>query len=77
MGYLSILSTLLTVLVKVWEQFFSDSATLARLKQKQADIRGRVSAERASLERDYLRIEAQPDKTGQDLIDSLNKDVKP
>jgi len=77
MGYLSILSSVLTILVKVWEQFFSDSATLARLKERQADIQGRITAESASLRRDYLRIEAQPDKTGQDLVDSLNKSVKP
>ena len=77
MSYLSILSSVLTVLVKLYEQFWSDSAILARLRAKQGAISARISAERASLERDYLRIEAQPDKLGQDLIDSLNKSVKP
>lgn len=77
MGYLSVIAGVLGVLIKLYMQFWSSGAILARLKERQASIQGRIDAERAALERDYQRIKDQPDKTDQALLDSLNRKGKP
>ena len=73
MGYLSLLSGVLGVLVKLYDAFWSDSAVLARLKLKLSEVQGRQNVEAARLKSEYDRIHAQPDKTGQALLDSLNR----
>ena len=73
MGYLSILSGVLTLLVKVYEQFWSDSAILARLKQKQTDVRLSQATEAVRLSEEYAKIAAQHREAGQALADALNK----
>ena len=76
MGWLSIAATLLSGLVKIWEQFGSDTAILNRLKTKQAEIKGRQEAEADRLKADYERIWGEPDLTGQALVDKLNQTAR-
>ena len=76
MGWLSLASTLLSGLIKLWEQFGSDTAILNRLKTKQADLKGRQESEAARLKDEYKRFELAPDLKGQALVDKLNELAK-
>lgn len=76
MGWLSLVSGLLSGLIKLWEQFGSDTAILARLKEKQAGVRGRQEAEAARLKAEYKRFELEPDLKGKALADKLNEIAK-
>ena len=73
MGWLSLASTLLSGLIRVWEQFGSDTAILNRLKVKQADIHGRQATEALRLKAEYERFELAPDLKGQALADKLTE----
>ena len=73
MGWLSLVSTLLSGLIRLWEQFGSDTAILNRLKVKQASIQGRQAAEAARLKDAYRRFELAPDLKGQALVDKLTE----
>ena len=73
MGWLSLASTLLSGLIRVWEQFGSDTAILNRLKIKQASIQGRQTAEALRLKEAYTRFELAPDLKGKELADKLTE----
>ena len=76
MSALSLAATLLSGLIKLWAQFGSDTAILARLKEKLAEVRGRQAAEAAALQREYDRINSSLDLTGQALVNQLNETAR-
>lgn len=75
-GALAALLPLLTGLVAVakWiAAYFSDSSKLRRLELWLERQKSRVEVERERLLAAYGRIEREPPKGGQDLLDDLNK----
>lgn len=75
-GGLSVIITILSGLaagVKWLSNYFGDSAVLRRLLLSIERQKGRAEVERERLLRAYERIDAGPDKTGQDLLDDVNR----
>lgn len=56
--------------------FFSDSAKLRRLELWLERTKAKGESERERQRADNERIDQQPNKTGQDLIDDLNQKFK-
>ena len=73
MGWLSLASGLLSGLLKVWEQFGSDTAVLHRWKVNLARKQALQQAEKDRLQAEYDRIAATPDLKGEDLLKRLNE----
>ena len=71
MGWLSLVSGLLSGLIKVWEQFGSDTAVLNRWKVQLARKQALQQAEKDRLRAEYDRIAASPDLKGEDLAKKL------
>ncbi len=74
-GSLSVIITILSGLaagVKWLSNYFGDASILRRLQLKIERMRGRAEVEKERLLRSYERIDAEPDKTGKDLLDSVN-----
>ena len=76
MGWLSLVSGLLSGLIKVWEQFGSDTAVLNRWKVALARKQAFQQAEKDRLQAEYARIAATPDLKGKALVDKLNELAK-
>lgn len=70
---LTILAILLRLGNGIWERFFSPSATLKRWEEWAIQRKTRTEDERARLKAEEERIDKEPPKTGQDLVDELNK----
>ena len=70
------MSGLLSGLIKVWEQFGSDTAVLNRWKIALARKQALQQAEKDRLQAEYDRIAASPDLTGQALLDKLNETAR-
>ena len=73
MTYLTIAISVLGVLISLYRQFFSAPAMLAKLQLKLEALKARQQVEAERLRATYARINAEPDRRGQDLADSLNK----
>lgn len=78
---LSLAFTLLGLLLSgariVYEIFFSPSAKLARWEKWAAEGKAAARAEKDRLRATEDRIDKEPPKSGQDLIDELNKKSGP
>lgn len=76
LGLLIPLISFAVALVKWWLNYVSDSSVLRRLQLSLEAQKARMEVEAERLLRAYDRIQAEPDKTGQDLTDSLNEKFK-
>lgn len=75
-GSLSVIITILSGLaagVKWLSNYFGDSAVLRRLLLSIERQKGRAEVEKERLLRAYDRIDHDPDKTGQELLDDVNR----
>lgn len=76
MGWLALVTTFTGLLVRLYKQFWSDSAMLKRLELKYAALQARQQVEAERLKATYQRIEHEPNLTGQALVDKLNETVR-
>ena len=76
MSWLTLVTSVVGLGVLLYRQFWSDSAMLKRLELKYAALQARQEVEAERLKATYQRIAAEPPKTGQALVDALNKTVK-
>ena len=76
MGWLSLLSGVVSLLSALWGQFFSDSATLSRWKIALARKQALQHAEADRLKAEYERIAKEPDLYGKALADKLHETAR-
>lgn len=74
--WVSVLSSILTLVMALYRQLWSEPAQLKRLQLKLASVKARQEVEAERLKAAYQRIEGEPFKGGQDLVDSLARSVK-
>jgi hypothetical protein len=72
-SYLTVAVSILGVLVSLYRQFWSDSAILKRLELKLTELKARQDVEAERLRALYDRIDREPETTGQNLADQLNR----
>jgi hypothetical protein len=70
---LSILGGAIALARAIWNRFYSDTAWRRQREIADAERVGREAVERERLESTYGRIDREPDQTGQDLADDLNR----
>lgn len=76
MGWLTLVTTVVGLLVSVYRQFWSDSAMLKRLELKYAALQARQEVEAERLRATYERIAREPELTGKALADKLNETAR-
>jgi hypothetical protein len=70
--WVSIAAGVVYILTQI-AKFFSAESWKRRKQVAEAEREGREGVERERLEATYRRIDAEPPKSGQDLLDDLNR----
>ena len=76
MSWLTLVTSVVGLLVLVYKQFWSDSATLKRLELKYTALQARQEVEAERLKATYERIARESELSGQALADKLNETAR-
>lgn len=72
-GIITLLAALVAVVKGLYDKYWSPAARLAARQLADAERQGREAVEKERLQATYDRINAEKDKSGQDLVNDLNR----